>query len=583
MRYLKRGEGDRFHYRRGVPAYLRDQVGQREWKATIHASSLRDAEALARTVAAEHDALIFEHRSKTVVGRANDAVSATRARLSDAYRLNQPSNKAERAYEEAFSKKLAAIDDTIPNGKSIWAGSKSAGLRLNYLRGELRLLELARDGQTSDAFSSCELVAYDLIVKPTFYEQLSLTHDLSPILDKFSARELIQRIASLKAEIAEATALLQDHDDVLPLLGLQPHHEAVAVAAEDPINPRLLSALDAWLSSEKQSDETAKKYRVYIRRFAEFVGNVPVRDIRKKQINDFLKYLEQLPDSNRLSPRLRGSSTMADLIVRRHAWFEENPDAEPEDWPLITIATVNKHLEGIKALLGWVVSDQDDFTNIARDVRRRKETRALDEYDIRCFKPDELSRVLEGADTQWSKGTDMWWLIRLAILTGARMEEICQLARDNVRQVSGVWVIEINAGSYSERGKKLRRKIKNAMSERLIPLHPWLIKNGFLDFAQKGTSVRLFATFSLSGGRYGHNPTKAFHRLLREKLEITDRCVRFHSLRHGFITALHNASVMQAQVNSLAGHSRAKGAAGRYIDELEVPVLNEAVARVRLL
>ena len=140
MRYLRRGEGDRFHYRRGVPGYLRDQVGQREWKATIRASSLRDAEALARTVAAEHDALIFEYRSKTVVGRADADVSATRARLSKAYRLQEPPQEAERAHEAASARRLAALDAAIPNGKSIWAESKSADLRLNYLRGELRIL-----------------------------------------------------------------------------------------------------------------------------------------------------------------------------------------------------------------------------------------------------------------------------------------------------------------------------------------------------------------------------------------------------------------------------------------------------------
>lgn len=582
MRYLKRGEGDRFHYRRGVPDYLRDQVGQREWKTTIHAPSLREAEAQARLLASEHDAIIFDHRSKTIVGRADADVAATRARLSQAYKKGAAPHKAERAHEAAFARKLAALDAAMPNGKAIWAKTQSADLRLKYLEGELRILELARDGRSDKSFSSCELAAFNLIVKPIFHKQLSLTHDLSPLLDKFSARELVARISSLKTEIGLARKILDENAPVSPLLGLEPPKKPTATSVDDPHNPRLLTATQAWLSSQKQSAETARKYRAYIRRLVEFVGDIPVRELRKKQINDFLLYLEALPDSNRLAAHDRGRLSMAQMIAQRRKWLDANPDAEPEDWPLVTIATVNKHLECIKALLAWVGSDQDDFTNVARDVRRRKETRSRAEYDVRPFKPEELARILEGADASWGVGSDMWWLIRLALLTGARIEELCQLARDNVREIDGIFVIEINAGSFTERGKKLRRTLKNSMSERLIPVHPWLIDKGFQKFAT-GNGPRIFSTFRSSGERYGRNPTKAFSRLLRDTLKVTDRRVRFHSFRHGFITALHNASVMQAQVNALAGHARAKGAAGRYIDELEVPVLYDAVARVRLL
>ena len=583
MRYLKRGEGDRFHYRRGVPDYLRDQVGQREWKTTIHAPSLREAEALARLLASEHDALIFDHRAKTMVGRADADVAATRARLSKVYKNGAAPHKAERAHDAAFARKLTALDAAMPNGGAIWAETQSADLRLQCLEGELRILELARDGQTTVSFSPCELAAFDLIVKPTFYKQLSLTHDLSPLLDKFTARELVARIAALKLEIARARQLLDTNASISPLLGLSPHTQEVPVADDDPHNPRLLIATEAWLSSQRQSAETARKYRAYIRRLVEFVEDIPVRELRKKQINDFLLYLEALPDSNRLAAQDRGRLSMAEMIAQRRNWLDANLEAEPEDWPLITIATVNKHLECIKALLAWVGSDQDDFTNVARDVRRRKEKRSRAEYDVRSFKPEELSRILEGADACWGVGSDMWWLIRLALLTGARMEELCQLARDNVREIDGILVIEINAGAFTERNKKLRRTLKNSMSERLIPVHPWLIEKGFQNFATTGAGPRIFSTFRSSSERYGRNPTKAFSRLLRDTLKVTDRRVRFHSFRHGFITALHNASVMQAQVNALAGHARAKGAAGRYIDELEVPVLYEAVARVRLL
>lgn len=581
MRYLTRGTGDRFHYRRGVPADLRAVVGHREWKSTITSPSVRLAEALARTLASKHDALIQQHRAGSPLARATNDFDHSMERLLEVTRRREsPDARLVADYDAALDRKIKALDAVMPNGANHHAELVSEQLRLQALKGELSILEVAQAGAKPTTFSACEIAAYQLLVQPDFKDQLAFTFDLSPLLDIFTARQLRDRISRLKLEVTSLGAKIADHAamsadlEVPSLAQSQPH------AVDDPANPLLLTAFAEWLAVEKQSEETAQKYAVYIRRFAEHVGNVPVRSIRKLQVVSFLKLLETVPDSNRLPPPMRRTLSMAQLIEARRAWLEKNPEAEPEDWRLITTATVNKHLEGVKSLLGWVASNQEDFTNVARDVRRRKETRERSDYDVRPFTPNELQRILVGSEERWARGSDMWWLIRLAIYTGARLEELCQLAKANVREVSGIPVIEITGGSFIENGQKLKRKIKNAMSERLIPLHPWLIENGFLDFAKSGKGTRVFSTFTRGNGRFGHGPSKAFHRLLRETLNIDDARVRFHSFRHGFSTGLHNASVPATQVNALMGHARAKGAAGRYIDELSMPVLFRAITSV---
>lgn len=580
MRYLRRGSGDRFHYRRGIPEDLRAVIGAREWKKTFRASSPRQAEIQARSLAAEHDALIAEHRENGPLALANLNVEILRRHLSDAYRTGVPFVGLEVAYRNAQESRLAKLDKAVVGGAKSWADAKSDRLRLPMLQAELQLLELARDGQTRESFSDCELGIYELIAKPTFSEQLNFTRDPSPLLDRFTAKKLRDRILTLRTEIESCKARELSRSALHPLLGLEPIATPVL---HNPNNPLLLSAFEDWLEDEKQSHDTSRKYRVYVRRLAEHIGNLPVRDIKKGQIKEFLKFLTKLPDSNRVRPSLRRTCSMPELIRMREAWFEQNSDAEPDDWPLITAATANKHLECYRALLDWVVSDQDDFVNVALDVRRTKDERSRSEIDIRAFHADELRAVFEAADKLWPPQTDMWWLVRLGAYTGARLEEMCQLARCNVLEMRGIPVIEINDGSFSERGQRVQRKIKNAMSERQIPLHPKLIELGFLDFAKTGSGERIFSTFKRSGGRYGHNPSKAFHRLLRQTLGISDRRVRFHSFRHGFITALHNAGVTQVQVNALAGHSRAKGPAGKYIDPLQTAVLLKAVKKLRII
>jgi integrase len=195
---------------------------------------------------------------------------------------------------------------------------------------------------------------------------------------------------------------------------------------------------------------------------------------------------------------------------------------------------------------------------------------------------------MKAAVELWGERGEMTWLVRLGMLTGARLEELCQLSRDNIRDVGGILAFVIDDGRFvDDDGKTYRRRIKNDPSKRIVPVHSSLIAAGFVKFAE-GQSVRLFPSFRRSSGRYGHNPSKAFHRLLHDQIGFVDefgkrdKRVRFHSLRHTLITALHNASVPQVQVNAIVGHERARGAAGGYIDELALPLLKDAIEKVTL-
>ena len=63
-----------------------------------------------------------------------------------------------------------------------------------------------------------------------------------------------------------------------------------------------------------------------------------------------------------------------------------------------------------------------------------------------------------------------FWLPLLALFTGARMEEMCQLRANQVIQVDGVWCLKI-AQDYPD------QSVKTA-EDRIVPLHPFLILNG---------------------------------------------------------------------------------------------------------
>ena len=67
-----------------------------------------------------------------------------------------------------------------------------------------------------------------------------------------------------------------------------------------------------------------------------------------------------------------------------------------------------------------------------------------------------------------------FWLPLLGIFHGNRLEELAHLRREDVRVVEGIPYLRIT----DEDG----RQPKNEQSRRDVPLHPELIRLGFLDY-----------------------------------------------------------------------------------------------------
>lgn len=80
------------------------------------------------------------------------------------------------------------------------------------------------------------------------------------------------------------------------------------------------------------------------------------------------------------------------------------------------------------------------------------------------------------------------------MFTGMRLNEIALLEPAGIKQVDGVWVIDV-----SDVGEGNRKRFKTAAADRRVPLHDRIVKTGFLDFveAQRGARhERLFRALS---------------------------------------------------------------------------------------
>lgn len=578
QKYLHERNGVAYYIRR-VPADVQAVVGAPKWVVSLDTKDPKAAEAAARALAVKHDSLIGAVRSVPEIERMKLAVQLAEQNFAQKVMVANVSGAGKSAMPSAIraNNKLIDVRDAlahardrlVADGAAVAQELEQTDVDIDFIRHRLELLKLAQKTTEPPALSKGhQRVLFTLTSDPEGYTKF---------LDLFTARQVVEQIKADEAAIIEHERKQRDHKRIAEKLGVR---RVVSLTPDDPENPRILTALDQWIARQKQKHDTARKYRAHVRRLVESVGNIPMRSLRKKDIIRFIDELETMPNATHLKESER-TLPLHQLIERRSAWFAANPDAEPSDWPLISNASVRKHLESIKAFCGWYASRQEDVTNVARDVKAPKDDRDKDEYEVRAFTSRELSSILQAASALWGEQGEMTWLIRLGMLTGARLEELCQMARANVGEVNGILSLTLDRGKFEEDGKPYRRKLKNDASERVVPVHSLLIEAGFVEFAA-GPSVRLFPSFKRSADRYGHNPSKAFHRLLRDQLKLDDRRVRFHSLRHTMITALHKEGVHPTHINAIVGHERAKGPAGGYIGAMDVKVLKDGIERVRL-
>ncbi|MCF6291823.1 MAG: hypothetical protein L3J04_00360 [Robiginitomaculum sp.] len=129
-----------------------------------------------------------------------------------------------------------------------------------------------------------------------------------------------------------------------------------------------------------------------------------------------------------------------------------------------------------------------------------------------------------------------------------------------------------------------KQKLKNAGSEREVPIHPDLIEFGFIDFVKvrqkAGLSGRLFHRIT-SKGDVSNYYSKYLGRYI-DRIGLTDPRLVAHSFRHGFKDALRNANIPEGEQYRIMGQSP-KDVGQTYGVGSDINVLWEHAAKTDLL
>jgi integrase len=230
-------------------------------------------------------------------------------------------------------------------------------------------------------------------------------------------------------------------------------------------------------------------------------------------------------------------------------------------------------LSALKAVFGWAVANGRVQSNPAQGVTiklgtpRKVRSQGFSDDEARAILAAALSYVPGTGERPYTAFAKRWvpWL---CAFTGARVGEIAQLRRQDLRREGDDWVIRITPDAGTVKTNQARD----------VVLHPQLVELGFPEFVQDRPDGPLFLAPGLSDVL---GPLQTLKNRLGEfaRSIVPDRGVKpTHGWRHRFKTVGMQAGVEGRILDAIQGHS------GRSVSQSygEVTIVTMSAAMRRL-
>jgi integrase len=174
----------------------------------------------------------------------------------------------------------------------------------------------------------------------------------------------------------------------------------------------------------------------------------------------------------------------------------------------------------------------------------------------------------------------LYFVPLLLYYSGARREEICGLSPDDV-------IVDNGPIPYIHIAPNKLRRVKNAQSTPNNPIHPELVRLGFLDYVKAIKALgytRLFPDLYSPSSKspLGDRFYTEFKPVLAAADTDEDGFV-IHSVRGGFGNALKQNSVTEEARGDLLGHVGKTETSERYCNAFEIKKLNKFVIKVPIV
>jgi len=238
--------------------------------------------------------------------------------------------------------------------------------------------------------------------------------------------------------------------------------------------------------------------------------------------------------------------------------------------------TVNQYIRLLSSVFKLAVDQGVLFKNPAERLTLPLSIKPMQQRN--AYSPAQIQLILKNLPEQSCDYPERYWMPVIALYSGLRREEIAQLSWSDIIEKDGIACFDIN-------GEHLKTKT----STRLVPVHPELIKLGFLDYVEntkmlsedRADTAYLFPAINTDRyGRRGRWFGEWYSKFLRENIGLNDPKLTFHSFRHTFATALKHAEVDGSMMAELLGHTMHGETFGRYAKSYPPAMLYEAISKV---
>lgn len=174
-----------------------------------------------------------------------------------------------------------------------------------------------------------------------------------------------------------------------------------------------------------------------------------------------------------------------------------------------------------------------------------------------------------------------YFLPMLYTYLGPRRNEFAGLLVEDVEQREGIWAIRIRANEV--------RRIKNAQSDRLLPVPDELLRLNFAEYVERLKDIgheRLFPEL-FSPFLKKNDPGDRFY---KDFIPVVKRCMKtalwarpIHALRHGLSDTLKQANVSEGVIEDVAGRLGNTETASRYTNPAGLSLLKLIISRYPII
>jgi integrase len=263
--------------------------------------------------------------------------------------------------------------------------------------------------------------------------------------------------------------------------------------------------------------------------------------------------------------------------------------------PTLDAQTINgKRLSNVDTFFDWAVKNHHADHNPAAGVlvatpkaaQRRKKRDGFTIQQLNTIFRAPVYTGCKSAGRRHDPGALViqdfrYWLPLVALYSGGRKTELCQMAVADVQDHDGIICLKISdTGDIDDAIEGEEKHLKNRYSDRLVPVHPELRRLGFLGYIDRRRRAGERKLFDCEpGARNDFDSVTKWFTTFRRRAGIGGKRTVFHSFRHNFEQAMTDTGMNERVQFALGGrtddHSVTSYAAPK------PALLFEAISKVR--